>query len=137
GSVKERTSESEGSGRRYQDAPVSGSRRYAFQPGKPVKGSRTGEQIPSGSGGDPESKKGFRRAAVSNSVFPDRRHPGRYERHQRGALQTGTQGVQEVDDGRIRKDCKALQSGGTEEDYRKRQTDHLPSGRSDRAAASA
>ena len=60
-------------------------------------------------------------AAVSNSVFQI----------------VGTQAVMNVisgeryklvpkeskkfDDGRIRKDCKALQSGGTEEDYRKRQ----------------
>ena len=88
--------------------------------GKPVKGSRTGEQIPSGSGGDPESKKGFRRAAVSNSVFPDRRHPGRYERHQRGsATNWYPRRSKKLMMGEFGKTVKPLQSGG----YRRRSSE--------------
>ena len=69
-----------------------------------------------GSGGDPESKKRLRRAAVGYSVFPDRRYPGCYERTGRRAVQDGSQGVQEDHDGRIWPDCKAVQS----RKYRKR-----------------
>ena len=79
-----------------------------IQPGFPVKGSRKGRQVQRGSGGDPESEKGFRRAAVSNSVFSDRRNPGSYERNRRGAVQDGSQGVQEDYVRRVWTDRKAV-----------------------------
>ena len=62
---------------------------------------------------------------------------GRIKRDQRRALQDGNKRVQEDPYGRVWPDGKTVQCRSSEEDHRRRDTDHLPSGRLDRSAASS